>query len=325
MFDSFLEALRIERDSITLFIERAAQPSARKDIEGAIQMLESALARGGKIVVSGIGKSGKVGGKIAATFSSTGSLAVFLHPTEGLHGDLGIVTEKDVVLALSNTGNTEELLQLLPSLKSRRVPVVAIVGNSKSRLAEQASIVIDASVEREACAINLAPTSSTTLTLAIGDALAVSLMKRRGFDANAFALNHPAGGLGKKLTLRVRDIMHSGEAVGTLAPQATAPQVVEISSKHKLGGVLIVDGAKLLGIITDGDIRRALAHQERFFSFQAKDIMTATPTTVPQDALASDALALMENRPSQISVLPVVNDVGEWVGLIRLHDLVRAF
>lgn len=323
MFDAFLEALRIERDSLTRFMDRAATPQARAGVERAIETLDQALTRGGKIVVTGVGKSGKVAGKIAATFSSTGSLAVFLHPTEGLHGDLGIVTEKDAVLALSYTGNTEELIRLLPSLQSRKVPVVAIVGNPRSRLAEQATVVIDGSVEKEACAINLAPTSSTTLALAIGDALAVSLMKRRGFDAQAFALNHPAGGLGKRLHLKVAEVMHTGAAVGTLPATATMDQVIQLSTERKLGAVLVVDGPRLLGIITDGDLRRALSQKERFFQLQASEVMTAQPITVDAETLATEALEIMENRPSQISVLPVVNSHGQWQGLVRLHDLVK--
>lgn len=323
MFEAFIEALRIERDSLSRFLERSQDSKFRGSVEAAIQALELALSRGGKIVVTGVGKSGKVAGKIAATFSSTGSLAVYLHPTEGLHGDLGLVTEKDAVLALSYTGNTEELLRLLPSLKNRGVPVVAIIGNPRSQLSEQASVVIDGSVEKEACPINLAPTSSTTLALAIGDALAVALMKKRGFDAQAFARNHPGGGLGRKLTLTVADVMHAGPSVAILPPDATMEQVVQAATEKKLGAVLITGGRTLQGIITDGDIRRALSHKERFFGLRAKDIMTTQPSTVTSDRLAAEALQMMENRPSQISVLPVVNGAGEWLGLVRLHDLVK--
>jgi arabinose-5-phosphate isomerase len=323
MFEDFVDALRIERDALSQFLDRSQEASFRGTVERAIRTLDSSLSKGGKIVVTGVGKSGKVASKIAATFSSTGSLAVYLHPTEGLHGDLGIVTEKDVVLALSYTGNTEELLRLMPSLKSRGVPIVAVVGNPRSQLAELATVTLDASVAKEACPINLAPTSSTTLALAIGDALAVSLMKSRGFDAKAFARNHPGGGLGKRLTLTVADVMHSGNAAGVLPPDASMDQVIELSTAKKLGGVLVTEGKKLLGLITDGDIRRALTHKERFFMLKAKDVMTSRPTTVTPELLASDALALMENRPSQISVLPVLDAQGAWLGLVRLHDLVK--
>jgi arabinose-5-phosphate isomerase len=299
-------------------------PAARNLVQ-AIELLQSSLSQGGKIVVTGVGKSGKVARKIAATLSSTGSLAIYLHPTEGLHGDLGIVSPKDAVLALSYTGNTEELARLLPSLVSLRVRIVALCGNGQSQLAQRSDVWIDASVAQEACPHNLAPTTSTTLALALGDAIAVALMQLRGFDAKAFAQNHPGGSLGKRLSLSVADLMHTGAQVPVVAPGAPMDEVIVLSTQKKLGAVLVAEGPKLVGIITDGDVRRALTHRERFFSMKASEVMTRSPVSARPTLMAFEALELMENRPSQISVLPVVDERGNWVGALRLHDLVRTF
>jgi arabinose-5-phosphate isomerase len=290
-----------------------------------VGFFDQALDRGGKIVVTGVGKSGKVAQKIASTLCSTGSLAVFLHPTEGLHGDLGLISPKDAVLALSYTGNTDELVKLMPSLKALQVPVVGLCGNAMSQLVPLCDAWIDGGVEQEACPHNLAPTSSTTLALVLGDAIAVALMRIRGFDADAFAKNHPGGSLGKKLMLTVGDVMHQGDAVPTLSATASMEEVVVKATQKKLGAVLIVEGRKLLGIITDGDVRRAIQHRERFFTFQAKDVMTQNPVVTYPEMMAKDAIAMMENRPSQLSVLPVVDASGNWKGLVRLHDLVKIF
>ncbi|MBN23329.1 MAG: hypothetical protein CL678_18735 [Bdellovibrionaceae bacterium] len=291
----------------------------------ALELCVKTLENGGKIVVTGIGKSGKVGQKIAATLSSTGSLAIFLHPTEGLHGDLGVVTSRDIVLALSYTGNTEELLKIAPSLKSRKVALISITGNGKSRLAELSDAILEAKVAQEACPHNLAPTTSTTLALAFGDALAIALMKLRKLDEKTFALNHPGGSLGKKLTFLVRDVMHPLEHLPILTKEATAEEVIGITTEKKLGAALVIDEGTLLGIITDGDIRRALQKKEAFFKLKAEDLMGKNPTVVFEDTLAIEALRTMEDRPSQISVLPVVNEKNQIKGLLRLHDLLQSF
>jgi arabinose-5-phosphate isomerase len=317
--------LKLEGDSILLAAERLGGAEAQRELARAVEILKESLTSGGKIIVTGVGKSGKVGQKIAATLCSTGSMALFLHPTEGLHGDLGLVSTKDAVLALSYTGNTEELISLLPSLKVLGVPVIGIGGNSRSKLAAECSAWIDASVEQEACPHNLAPTSSTTLALAIGDAIACTLMKLREFDADAFAQNHPGGSIGKKLHLSVGDVMHKGDDVGRVAPGASMDEVVVVSTQKKLGAVLVVQGDRLEGIITDGDLRRALKHREKFFQLKASEVMTAKPVTALPEMKAVAALELMENRPSQISVLPVTDGSGNWKGLLRLHDLVRLF
>lgn len=305
-------------------LENAADARATAWVK-ATKLVQGALDAGGKVVAAGIGKSGKIANKVAATLASTGSPAIYLHPTEGLHGDLGFIQPKDVLLAFSYTGNTEELLRILPAFKALKTPIVAVTGNSRSRLAELADAVIDASVAQEACPHNLAPTTSTTLSLAIGDALAVTLMKLRNFDAESFARNHPGGSIGRKLNLSVADAMQKGDAVGLVEESTPMDQVVVVATQRRLGAVLVVKGKSLVGLITDGDIRKALTHRERFFQMRASEVMTARPTTAIPEMPARDALALMENRKSQISVLPVVDRDGNWVGLLRLHDLLQTF
>jgi arabinose-5-phosphate isomerase len=315
--------MQMEASAISKCVDRLETPEFGKAIESSLQHFQNALAQGGKIIVTGVGKSGKIGQKIAATLCSTGSLAVFLHPTEGLHGDLGLVSKNDAVLALSYTGNTDELVKLMPSLKSLRVPVIGIGGNTQSKLAQICDVWIDASVDAEACPHNLAPTTSTTLTLALGDALAITLMQLRGFDAAAFALNHPGGSLGRRLTLKVADLMHKGGDVPTVKADASVEDVLVCLTQKRLGAVLVVEGVKLLGIVTEGDVRRALQHREKFFTMSAREVMTVKPVTISSEQMAKAALDLMENRPHQISVLPVVTSSGAWEGLIRLHDLVK--
>jgi arabinose-5-phosphate isomerase len=321
-----ISVLELESQALHAAAQRIQlEPRSQEGILKAVKILQEALEKGRKIVVTGIGKSGKIGEKIAATLSSTGSLAVFLHPTEGLHGDLGIVAEGDCVLAISHTGNTEELIRLIPSLKARKARILALCGHSESRLVKASDAWIDSGITQEACPHNLAPTSSTTLALALGDAIAVSLMRLRGFDAQAFARNHPGGSLGARLTLTVADLMHPiGEDVFSLPLNATMDEVLLTTTRQKLGAVLISskDGS-LAGLITDGDIRRALSHRERFFNLRAEEVMTRAPITTHPEELAWTALEKMENRPSQINVLPVLQADGKAAGLLRLHDLVR--
>ncbi len=319
-----IRVLELEARAIDACAARLKTPAGGQAFAQAIAAIEECLAKNGKLIVTGLGKSGKVAQKIAATLSSTGSLALYLHPTEGLHGDLGIVTERDVVLAISYTGNTEELLQLAPSLKARGARLIALAGNGASRLVQTSDFWLDGSVEQEACPHNLAPTASTTLALALGDAIAVTLMKRRGFAAEEFARNHPAGSLGRRLNWRVHDVMHSGATVAVVAPDAPMDEVIVRSTEKKLGAVLVIEGTRLAGIITDGDLRRALSHREKFFQMKAREVMTASPVTVTPETMAADALALMRDRPSQIAVLPVIDSAGNWKGLVRLHDLVRS-
>jgi arabinose-5-phosphate isomerase len=261
--------------------------------------------------------------------TSSGTAAVYLHPSDALHGGLGIVTADDVVIMLSNSGETSELLELLPYLKRREVPLVAIVGNLKSTMAQRADAVIDASVDQEACPLNLAPTASTTVALAIGDALAMTLMQAKGLTENDFASNHPGGQLGKRLTLRVADLMHSGSENPTIGTEAAWMEIISAITHYGLGAVNVIGGdGRLAGIITDGDLRRSLqrigAREIEFANIKCDDLMTRDPIVTNPETLAFDALRLMEDRPSQINVLPVVNGDGACVGLIRLHDIVRS-
>jgi arabinose-5-phosphate isomerase len=279
----------------------------------------------GPVIVTGVGTSGNVARKLTGTFTSTGTRAVFLHPSDALHGQLGIVRPEDVVVAISNSGETEELLAALPYLSSRSVRLVVIVGTADSTLGRAADVVLEARADTEACPLGLAPTSSTTVAMAVGDALAVGVMERRGVDAEAFARNHPSGRLGRRLLLSVRDLMQPLEDAAQVDPEASLLDVLSAITAGGSGAALVVDGGALAGIVTDGDIRRgiAAAGAQPLAGITAKELMSADPETVEPDALAYDALRLMEDRPSQISVLPVV-DGAQVRGLVRLHDLVRS-
>ena len=275
----------------------------------------------GKIVITGIGKSGIVARKIAATLASTGSPALFLHPSEGGHGDLGLVSRGDVVVLLSNSGNTQELLDLLPSLKKIEVTIVALLGSPQSRLGQLADIVLNTHVTREACPLNLTPTTSAIAQLALGDTISAVLMERRHFTEAHFALYHPYGDIGRRLLRKVAECMHAGKALPLVSPTTPIGMVVEEINAKALGAVCVAEDNQLIGLITDGDIRRALVHRESFFNLKAEDVMTHSPVVIEESRNLNDALKLMENRPSQIAVLPVVDSAGTLIGLIRLHDV----
>lgn len=314
------QLLRLEAEAIV----QAANRLQPEQVDGAVNLL---LRCRGKVVLIGVGKSGIVARKIAATLTSTGTAAVYLHPSDALHGDLGIVSSADVAVALSNSGETDELLAILPFLKYRQVPIIAIVGNLNSSLSRSADVVLDASVDCEACPFNLTPTTSTAVALAVGDALAVTLMQAKGVTPTDFALNHPSGRLGKRLTLKVRDLMHSGLGNPTVGRQASWLEVAGMISKGGLGAVNVVDeSGYLAGVITDGDLRRSIPTTEtvNLATLRAATIMTPDPVVVSPDLPAYGALQLMENRPSQISVLPVVDQARYCLGLIRLHDIIRS-
>lgn len=312
-----VELLKLEADAI----ERAALRLDADSVDQAVSLIQSCRA---KIIVTGTGKSGVIAQKIAQTLTSTGTVAIFVHPSDAIHGGLGVITSGDVVIALSNSGETDELLAMMPSLKAREVKVISIVGNLASTLARQSDVVLEASVDREACPLNLAPTTSTTVALAIGDAIAMTLMESRGITESDFAVNHPAGRLGKRLTLRVSDLMHESPNVSAGTGWL---EVVRSISRHALGAVNVTTvNGRLVGVITDGDLRRTIERlgETGLEGITAEQMMTAGPITATPDMLAYDALQLMENRPSQISVLPVVDEAASCVGLLRLHDIVRS-
>jgi len=312
--------LRLESEAIAKTVARL-QPDA---IDHVVELLAACK---GKIVILGVGKSGIIAQKIAATMTSTGTAALYLHPSDALHGGIGIINAEDAVMILSNSGETDEIIGMLPYLKRRQVPIIALVGNLNSTLARRADAVIDGSVDHEACPLNLAPTTSTTVALALGDALAMTLMRVKGLTSDDFAVNHPAGQLGKRLTLTVADLMHSDSANPTIALGSLWLDAVKGISAGGLGAVNVIDeDGRLAGIITDGDLRRAIQTRDASIlaGLQCAELMTPNPTVAHPELLAYDALQLMEDRPSQISVLPVVDEDRVCVGLIRLHDIVRS-
>ena len=278
----------------------------------------------GRIVVIGMGKSGHIGGKIAATLASTGTPAFFVHPGEASHGDLGMITERDVVLALSNSGETDEILTILPLIKRLGVPLIALTGNPDSRLAREADVHLDVSVEKEACPLGLAPTASTTATLVMGDALAVSLLETRGFTADDFARSHPGGRLGKRLLLHVADVMHTGEAIPRVHPEDTLDAVLVEMTRKGLGLAIVGDADdRVLGVFTDGDLRRVLDHgQVDVHRLTIGEVMTSPCRTITAERLAAEALQLMDEK--RINALPVVDASGRLIGALNMHDLLRA-
>lgn len=304
--------------------EAAAVSALNSRIDAAfVDACRYLLACEGRIVVLGMGKSGHIGGKIAATLASTGSPAFFVHPGEASHGDLGMITHKDVVLALSNSGQTEELLIILPIIKRLGVPLITMTGRPDSTLAQEADVNLDVSVTREACPLGLAPTSSTTATLAMGDALAIALLESRGFTAEDFARSHPAGTLGRRLLMHVADIMHRGERVPQVSLGSTLMATLEEMSRKGLGLSAVVDAEGIMvGIFTDGDLRRALDHGVDVHCTVIDTVMTCGGITVAAEALAAEALGLMESR--SINGLLVVDGQGRPVGALNMHDLLRA-
>ena len=299
-----------------------AQIAERVD-ESFAQAVDLLYRCTGRVIVTGIGKSGIVARKIASTLASTGTAAYYLHPSEGMHGDLGIVMKDDVVVCVSKSGNTDELTQMLPILKKIGVPIISLTGNLRSALALKSDVVLDVGVEEEACPFNLAPTSSSTAALAMGDALAVALLERRNFKPEDFAFFHPGGSLGKQLTLKVEDVMFTNDAVPRVSLTAPLQEVIfEIASKRFGSTCVVGDEGVLAGIITDGDIRRLLQRTRDIWHLQAKDVMTARPKVVRAGSLAAEALHLMEHH--NILQVIVVDEANRPVGMIHLHDLLEA-
>ena len=277
----------------------------------------------GRVVVLGMGKSGHIGNKIAATLSSTGSPAFFVHPGEASHGDLGMIKDDDVVLALSNSGETDEIITLLPVIKRLGVPLITLTGNTDSMLAKTASVNIHVGVEKEACPLGLTPTASTTAALAMGDALAIALLEARGFGAEDFAIAHPGGMLGRRLLLHVGDIMHRGEEFPAVLEDTLLSETLLIMTQMGLGSSAIIDEENcVLGIFTDGDLRRALDNNIDVHKTVVGKVMTRNCKSINKDCLAAEALAIMED--SRINALPVVNAENKLIGLLNMHDLLRA-
>lgn len=287
-----------------------------------LRAVELILEHSGKLVVIGLGKSGHIARKIVATLQSTGTPAVFLHPTEAAHGDLGVCQRGDSVLIVSKSGATAELLDLLPPLRELNAAFIGILGNPASPLAREMDVVLDASIAREADPEGFTPTASSAVALALGDALAIALMQARAFTAEHFSRLHAGGQLGRNLRMRVGDAMHRGDEVAWVKPEDSLKHVVIAMSRHPLGAACVLSPAgQLSGLITDGDVRRALQDHDDIRTLRAADVMTLRPSTLSPDTLLHEALAFMEDRPSQISVVPVMDDTGRCLGLLRLHDI----
>lgn len=315
ILDIAKRVLKIEAEAVSALTEKL-----NSDFEKAVEIIFNSK---GRVVVTGMGKSGLVGKKIAATLASTGTPAFFLHPAEASHGDLGMVTSDDVVIAISNSGETEELINLIPFLKRFNVGLISLTGNPDSTLSRVADVTIDVSVKEEACPLGIVPTASTTATMAMGDALAVALLIKRGFKEEDFAFFHPGGSLGKKLFIKVMDLMHTGDALPLVYPDIPMTEaVMEISSK-RLGVAIVVNNHKeILGIITDGDLRRGIEKWGKaFFDMKAGEVMTRNPKTISEEELAVKALSVMEKH--SITSLVVPDGEGRAKGIIHLHDILR--
>ncbi|RXZ45633.1 KpsF/GutQ family sugar-phosphate isomerase [Crenobacter cavernae] len=309
------QVLAIEAEAISQLAERLDEQFARA--------VEAILACTGRVVVIGIGKSGHIGRKIAATLASTGTPAFFVHPAEAAHGDLGMITADDVVLMLSNSGESDEVLTLLPALKRKGLTLISLTGRPESTLAREADLHLNAQIEKEACPLGLAPTASTTAALALGDALAVTLLSERGFEPEDFALSHPGGSLGRRLLVHVRDVMHGGDALPVVSSGTSLKDALLEMTKKGLGMTAVLDDAdQLAGIFTDGDLRRTLDKTLDLAGLTVDAVMFRTPRTVNEARLASEAAKLMEEH--KVNGLLVLDDAGKLVGALNMHDLLKA-
>ena len=322
MLADFAHTLQLARD--TLDIEANAVWAMRARLDGRfVQAVNVVLDAQGRVVVTGMGKSGHIGRKIAATLASTGTPAMFVHPGEASHGDLGMIQTTDVVLAISNSGESDELLAILPMLKRQGVPLLAMTGGLHSSLAQHADVVLDCFVDKEACPLNLAPTASTTAQLAMGDALAVALLDARGFKPEDFARSHPGGALGRRLLTRVRDVMRHGDALPRVSPDASFTELMREMSHKGLGASSVVDAHdQVLGIFTDGDLRRLIEKGTDLRSLKASDVMHPQPRTIRADALAVEAAGIMELH--RITSILVLDEFGRLCGALSTNDLMRA-
>lgn len=317
-----LHRLALARDVLATEADAILTVSARLDAV-FLRAVDAILACQGRLVVTGMGKSGHIGRKIAATLASTGTPSFFMHPAEAAHGDLGMITAQDAVLALSNSGETSEVLALLPALRRKGIALLAITGRPGSTLAREADVHLDAAVSREACPLGLAPTASTTAALALGDALALTLLDARDFREEDFALSHPGGSLGKRLLVRVADVMHSGEALPRVGPDTALKDVLYEISRKGLGMTAVCDAKqRLLGVFTDGDLRRLLDRGQFDLGRAVGEVMNPAPRSIAADRLAAEALQRMEQ--DKINGLLVLDAAGLLVGALNMHDLLRA-
>lgn len=309
------ETFHIEADALYKTAERLDQ--------NFLDAIELIMHTKGKLIITGVGKSGLVGAKMAATFASTGTSSFFLHPTEALHGDLGMIGKDDTLMAISSSGESEELTKILPHIKRFDIPLIGLTGNGNSSLAKYADVFLDISVEKEACPLNIAPTTSTTLTMALGDALAVALMNKRGFRKEDFASFHPGGSLGKKLFIKIKDLMRTS-SLPIINDKTPLAEAISVMSEGKLGTVLIVDATeKLIGLLSDGDLRRALMQKDFSLDHPAINYANKKPKSYQNtELLASEALELIEN--DRIQLLPLTNEGNKIIGVLHIHDLVNA-
>tara|TARA_Y100000589_G_scaffold329778_1_gene377448 strand:+ start:39777 stop:40766 length:990 start_codon:yes stop_codon:yes gene_type:complete len=319
------DCLILEAESIKASIKNLSN----EEVERTFQLFSESKLNKSKLLISGVGKSGIVARKIAATFSSIGLISLYLNPLDALHGDIGIVAENDLVILLSNSGETEELIEIIPHLKNRSTKIIGILGKINSSIAEQCDAILDASVDKEVCPLNLAPTASTSVAMAIGDALVAVWMDREGISFKDFATNHPAGNLGKKLTILAKDLMIPIKDISKINKSTYLPEIIIKLSQNTAGACLVIDieeKSKLIGLITDGDLRRVLQNTptEKWNKIKAEEFMTYDPITISESVLAIQALEIMErNRKKAISVLPVFSKDNRVLGLLRLHDLVK--
>lgn len=305
-----------------LEIESRAVMDLTKKLDGNFtKAVDVILSASGKVVVSGMGKSGIIGQKIASTLASTGTSSFFLHPAEGVHGDLGMLMKNDVLLALSNSGETEELVKIVPVIKRMGIKMIAMTGKKGSTLAKHCDVVLDVGVKKEACPLGLAPTASTTACLAMGDALAVALIERRGFKLEDFASLHPAGSLGRRL-MKVEELMHSGKAMPRVSPATPMNEVIIEMTEKRMGMTGVFRGTRLEGVITDGDLRRAIKRGDNILELSARDVMSANPKKISAGSLAESALRIMEEH--SITSLFVEDRDGRVSGVLHLHDLIKA-
>ena len=317
-----MNLIKIAQETFKTEADALIKTAQRLD-QNFLDAIELILQTKGKLIITGVGKSGLVGAKMAATFASTGTSSFFLHPTEALHGDLGMIGKEDTLLAISSSGESEELTKILPHIKRFDIPLIGLTGNSNSSLGNYADVFLDISVEKEACPLGIAPTTSTTLTMALGDALAVALMEHKGFKEQDFASFHPGGSLGKKLFVKIKDLMRT-ESLPIINTQSTLKEAVVAMSEGKLGTVLIIDKSKhFTALLSDGDLRRALMQEDFSLEHLAINYATQNPKSYHNtELLASDALEIIENE--RIQLLPLVKENGEIIGVLHIHDLINA-